>query len=192
VRGRTHVAMAVLPAALLLGALSSGGAAIDASVYLAAPVSAAIGALAPDIDHRRSRIGNGLPAEILVGGIGVLLALFGGAWLLSRLPVLRALTFEFSVTDSPIFRWAIVAVLASVALLVLSFVASAALKHRGPTHSLVFAAGTSAVFGIGCAVAGAPWQYGLVFGWGYLSHLMGDAMTASGCRSLLWPITRKR
>ena len=186
VKGRTHVAIAVLPAGAALWLLASGGMQFDAATFAGAPVAAALGALAPDIDHRRSLIGRTMPREVMRRGLVVLLGLGGVAWFASR-------RVDIAVVESalaplrPVFEVASWAVALGVALIALSWFASGVLKHRGPVHSLTFAAVSSALVAVGCVAAGAPWQLGAVFGWGFVSHLLADAITPAGCRSLLWP-----
>lgn len=189
-KGRTHVAIAVLPAGVAVWLLASGGMPLEPVIAAGAPLAAALGALAPDIDHRRSLIGRTMPREAMRRGLVVLLGLGGVAWFASR-------RIGVAVVDGvleslrPVTQLAWWAVAAGVALIGLSWFASGVLKHRGPVHSLTFAAVSSAVVAGGCAAAGAPWQLGAVFGWGYLSHLLADAVTPSGCRSLLWPFVRR-
>ncbi len=48
-------------------------------------------------------------------------------------------------------------------------------KHRGMFHSLLFAVGLSAILGYFWS-----WNYGIALFIGYLSHLIGDALTPMG------------
>jgi len=171
----------------MIGSLGTGAGV----AWVAVPALAAVGALAPDIDHPKSLIGNGVPAELLARGIGVLALGVAGAWLVSR-ALGEDVAARVVQTLQPLLTWAGIAAAVGVALLLISLVVPRLVKHRGPTHSLVFAAGAGALACAACAAAGLPWTYGLAFGWGYLSHLLGDAVTASGCPSLLWPLVRRR
>lgn len=189
-KGRTHVAIAVLPAGVATWWLASGGMPLEPMMVAGVPAAAALGALAPDIDHRRSLIGRTVPREAMRRGLVVLLGLGGVAWFASRR--IDAAVVEYALRAlRPITEAATWAVAVGVALIGFSWFASGVLKHRGPMHSLAAAALGSALVAGACAAAGAPWQLGAVFGWGYLSHLLADAVTPSGCRSLLWPLNRR-
>lgn len=59
-------------------------------------------------------------------------------------------------------------------------------KHRGMFHSLLFAVGLSAILGYFWA-----WNYGLALFIGYLSHLIGDALTPMGVQ-VFYPFLKFR
>lgn len=189
-KGRTHVAIAVLPVGAALWWLGSGGTPLEPLMVAGVPAAAALGALAPDIDHRRSLIGRTMPRAVMRRGLIVLLGLGGVAWFASR-RIDAALVEQVLDSLRPITEVASWAVAVGLALMVFSWFASGVLKHRGPMHSVAAAVLGSALVAVACVAAGAPWQLGAVFGWGYLSHLLADAMTPSGCRSLLWPLVRR-
>lgn len=67
-------------------------------------------------------------------------------------------------------------------------------KHRGISHSMLFAIAWAAV--VGCTAA--VWLPGQVASWmaaaalvGCLTHIAGDVLTVSGCQHVLWPSTRQ-
>ncbi|MFC6988509.1 metal-dependent hydrolase [Haloplanus sp. GCM10025708] len=74
-------------------------------------------------------------------------------------------------------------------------------SHRGPTHTLAFAALVGVAFGgVGFAVGtglGVPGQVGIAaFGFGIgaltvLAHLLADALTPMGV-AFLWPLSKRR
>ena len=72
----------------------------------------------------------------------------------------------------------------------LSFLIAHVFGHRGATHSLVFTAGATLIAVVCCLIFHLPWAYGLIFGWGWLSHLLADAITPEGLPCLLWPFKR--
>lgn len=189
-KGRTHVAIAVVPAGAALWWLGSGGTPLEPGLVAGVTAAAALGALAPDIDHRRSLIGRTIPREAMRRGLVVLLGLGGVAWFATR-RIDAGVVEGMLASLRPLTDAATWAVVVGVTLIGLSWFASGVLKHRGPMHSLVAAVLGSALVAGGCVAAGAPWQLGAVFGWGYLSHVLADAITPSGCRSLLWPLTRR-
>lgn len=59
-------------------------------------------------------------------------------------------------------------------------------KHRGMFHSLLFAVGLSAVLGYFWT-----WNYGIALFIGYLSHLIGDALTPMGIQ-VFYPFLKFR
>jgi len=189
VRGQAHILVAIVPALAVLGALRAGGVEVDTNVFIAVPLPAAVGALAPDIDHPSALIGNALPTKFILEGLTFLISLGGLSWFMSRYLSQESLAVMFA-PYATFVRWAITAIVAGVALLVLSFVASIFLEHRGPTHSITLAVVSSILVGIGCVACAASWQYGLVFGLGCASHLLADSRTPKGCPAILWPFAR--
>jgi len=190
-KGRDHIAVAVAPAALVLWALYPGGG-LESAAFVGVPVAAALGALAPDIDHRHALIGNGIPAELLARALTVLLLVFAAGWYLSRdTSALATPLRDMLGRLEPIVRWAAIAAVAGAALLTTSLVVSTFLPHRGPTHSLAGAAIATGLACLACSLGGVSWIYGLAFGWGYLSHLMADLPSRSGLPWLLWPFVQR-
>ncbi len=187
-KGRDHVVVAAVPAAVALWAAHAGGAELGAAAYLGVPVVAALGALAPDIDHPTSLIGNGIPADLFVGGLSVLLAMAGAGWYLSRSTAMLGDELRHLLTQAtPVVTGATVALGVGAGLLAVSLVVSRFVSHRGPTHSLLAGSVATLLVCVGCAVAGWPQLYGIAFGWGYASHLMADLPSRTGLPHLLWP-----
>lgn len=187
-KGRDHVVMAAVPAALALWAAHTGGAELGAAAYVGVPAAAALGALVPDIDHPTSLIGNGIPANLLASGLTVLLAAAGAGWYLARSnAALAAEIRQLLERATPVVVWATTAMVAGAVLLAVSLVVSRFVPHRGPTHSLL--AGCIATLAVCLACVGAGWSglYGIAFGWGYASHLIADLPSRAGLPHLLWP-----
>ena len=145
-----------------------------------------LGALAPDIDHAHSTIGNRVPAVLLTFGTlllvsrvalraasagGMFAPMFSAAW--------RSTGF---VTGLGALLFGVGAV-----LLYLSIKVTKSVQHRGPVHSLSIAAASTVVALPVLALLGLePW-YGFLFGFGWFTHLMADATTKTGLPSLFWP-----
>jgi membrane-bound metal-dependent hydrolase YbcI (DUF457 family) len=188
-RGSEHVAFAALTTGLGLYALNHGR--IDLSVPAIAAVSvAAIASLVPDIDHPRAWISNRIPATLIAGGLAALL----GYWIMQlttpksgRPAISTALAKPLLEASRPLLGWAWLAVAMGAALLLIGMIVANSVEHRGETHSLTVGASLSLIALIGFAIAGQPATLGLWFGWGYLSHLLTDSMTNTGCPALLWP-----
>jgi hypothetical protein len=90
-----------------------------------------------------------------------------------------------SVNSLP--RWGAVLVSVGAVLLLISVKVTKAVDHRGPTHSLA-AAGAATAAGLAiCLVFSLAPLYGLLFGLGWLTHLMADAPSPKGLPSLYWP-----
>jgi membrane-bound metal-dependent hydrolase YbcI (DUF457 family) len=188
-RGQEHVAVAVLPAFAVLLLLNGTESGVSGATWAAVPAAAALGGLMPDIDHPRSLIGKGLPAELIGRGASLLLLVGVAAWALSKYAGQEAA--EALVQPLlPMIGWFAMALAAGFALLAASLVASRLFEHRGPTHSLAFALVGTVVLAVILAASQLPWAYALVLGWGYLSHLATDLATPTGCPCLLWPLRR--
>lgn len=185
-RGRDHLAVGVATAALGLWGLKAVGAPIEVGTIGLSAVSAGLGALMPDLDHPDSKASNALPLELLVGGLSFGAMALVLARLVDRLAGDQS-TAAAHAAFAPLLRGALFAVVLALVLLGLSLALRAVSNHRGITHSLVFAAGVTLLGSIGCAVFSLPVLYGVAFGWGWLTHLVTDAMTPAGLPSLLWP-----
>ena len=83
-------------------------------------------------------------------------------------------------------------VLPAVVLVALSLLVSLLFGHRGATHSLAFAGGSSLLTAALCLRVGlSPW-YGAFLGLGWLSHLAADSLGRRRLRALLWPLAGRR
>ena len=185
-KGRDHVFIGAASAGLGLWALGGAGVRVAPIALIAGAVAAGAGALAPDIDHPRSTISRGIPRDLLGEGlrlIALAAVLTGLLWYFAG----RAVGMQALALAEPLVRWGWMLVVPAIVLVVVSWLASAVFGHRGATHSLAFAAGGAVAATVACLVMGlTPW-WGLLFGWGWLTHLAGDALTDRGVPSLLWP-----
>jgi membrane-bound metal-dependent hydrolase YbcI (DUF457 family) len=187
--GGQHFIIGAASAGVGLWAARSLGLEVGTGTILVSAAVAGIGSLAPDIDHPRSTISRGLPAELLWRG----LALLALPLLLVILPLLsgdfqRALATLQSLSQTAWMRWGLALTVPAIGLLVVSTLISALFGHRGATHSLVFGlAATLIAMGV-CLYLDAAWWYGLLFGWGWLLHLLADTTTGMGLPALWWPL----
>lgn len=185
-RGPEHVSVAVLTTG---GALWLMNGQMDVSGPAIAAVGvAAIGALVPDIDHPKAWISNRIPGSLILFGLMTLLGFWFVGWTVRRDPSQMFGHLFTRMLDAvrPHLGWAWLALAIGIALLVASMVIAAMVEHRGPTHSLGVGFGLTLVALVGFAVVGRP-ALGLWFGWGFLTHLLTDAMTPMGCPAMLWP-----
>ena len=197
--GGTHL---IIGAGSTLAALYLANAATDipiepATIWIGLGL-AAIGSLAPDIDHPRAAISRGLPKGCL--NIGVYL--FSVVFLFAIFPVLsrvfngegilEAIVGGFN--NSPIAQLllpiGVSIVIVGLVLMLTSRVVSALFGHRGATHSLFVAVVVTGLSTVGLMLIGIVWWFGLFFGWGYLTHLLADALTEMGLPDLFWPVSR--
>lgn len=189
-KGPDHAMIAAATTAGAVWLLTRGSEEATFAAYASASAAAGIGALVPDIDHPKSLISSGIPSRLLaLGGVAVMLVTVGD-FLLGRekTPSLSsALLMPTIDAVRPYLGWAWLVIGLAVALLVASLVASIFLEHRGPTHSYVAAAAASAGATIAALIAGQSWLLGLCFLWGYVSHLLTDALTPMGLPFALWP-----
>lgn len=154
----------------------------------------AAGSVATDLDHPKSFISNTIPSRVVRLSLAVL-----------AIPLLAALgslvtTRDVSGTVNDLtamiwgvhfLRWAALALGASLGLMLLSLVLYKNLHHRGPLHSLAFAAGITVVACAAIGLSGASWTWGLLFGWGWLWHILADGLTDQGV-PLFWPFNDRR
>jgi len=185
--GRDHLAIGAGSTAAVLWGLSAAGLPMEPATIGIGALVAGLGALMPDIDHPRSTASSTLPRKLLSEALGIavplvaLMAFFafiGG----------KAAGATMLAAFAPLIKFAIGMAVFGGVFLGLSALVRARTGHRGATHSLVFAAGATVVVCIGCALFEVPAWYGLLFGWGWLTHLAADATTHMGLPSLLWPL----
>ncbi len=191
-RGPEHMAFAVFTTGGALWLTSQGR--LDLAATVAAMGTAAVGSLAPDIDHKQAWISARIPVSLIVFGGTFLLLRVYGAWMLERdgaSGIGAVLGEPLLGYSASLAGWAWLALMVGVALLLTSWMVRRVAGHRGPTHSLAITAGATlaacAVFGL----ARLPVVLGLWFGWGYLSHLLADGLTPKRCPALLWPLGRE-
>ncbi|MHB9004461.1 MAG: metal-dependent hydrolase [Coriobacteriia bacterium] len=180
--GRDHVAIAAGSTFLVMLGAQQAGIVVDASAMYGSMAAAAVGSLAPDLDHPGSLASLSIPASLLAyGGVFLLFA-----WLPERIPSLGVL--DLSKLPAPYHQAASLAVGTALALFLLSAVAGATFGHRGPVHSIVFGLIATAAFFVAMLVLHAPLYLGIAFAWGWVTHLVADATTPMGLPSVLWPI----
>jgi membrane-bound metal-dependent hydrolase YbcI (DUF457 family) len=190
-----HAIIGVGTASLGVLAAEVWGAPRSTPILLGAgALITAVGAIATDLDHPRSFISNTIPSRLIrvtlaVLAIPILAAL--GSLLTTR--DLHGTITEFTamILGINFLRWAAVAFGASLGLMLLSLTLYKSLHHRGPLHSLVFTAGITIVVCVAFSLSGVSWTWGLLFGWGWLWHILADGLTDQGV-PFLWPFTDER
>jgi len=154
----------------------------------------ATGSIATDLDHPKSFISNSIPSRVIRIALAVL-----------AIPLLAAMaalltTWDVSGTWMQItgliigvnfLRWALIALAASLGLMLLSWLLYKSLHHRGPLHSLIFAFGVTAIACWAFWYYWLPWAWGLAFGWGWLWHILADGLTEQGV-PFFWPFNDVR
>jgi membrane-bound metal-dependent hydrolase YbcI (DUF457 family) len=191
--GTEHFAVGAITTGLAFWGAQTVGLQVETEIIVAGVLVAGLGSLAPDIDHSRSTISRGLPFALLERGLGLFM-------LVAILVGIPAIMGDFrgasqifkSLSSKPLIRWALILTLTAVALKATSAIISGLSGHRGATHSLVFAAGATLIAVGACMYLNIAWWYGLLFGWGWLLHLLTDAPSEMGLPSLLWPFARGR
>lgn len=180
--GPQHMAVGGVSAGLILWGLRTAGADVGSSVIVTGSVVAAVGALAPDIDHANATIGMRIPVTLIAFGGTLLLLPLMFATMPAAWDAQRALgsTAWFNSMGALLF-------VPGAVLLLLSIIAARTSSHRGPTHSFAFAGGSAVVASAAFAGFGIAWWYGLFFAWGWLTHLAADSRTPKGLQSLFWP-----
>lgn len=170
---------------LVLYGLQALGAPLDPLTIAFGAGAAGLGALAPDVDHPRATASKSLPDELFHQAIDLALplVLLGGVFV-----VFAGQSVGVSIMESfaPLLKTAGVMLALAIAFVVASKLARRYSTHRGATHSL-FMAGVATLFVMfACLIASVPVWYGLLFGWGWLTHLAADMTTKTGLPSLMW------
>lgn len=192
---------------LVIGAATTGlglwfahsvlGVHIESSTTMAALGVASIGSLAPDLDHPRATISRGIPRQLLKSGCAFLPFILVAVILPLVSSVLSggdAFETARKLYNTPLIQLVLVIAggisLIAVVLLGTSVVVSSLFGHRGATHSLIVALWATGLGIVVSVFAGIAWWYGLIFGWGYVTHLLADATTEMGLPELFWPISK--
>lgn len=161
--------------------LQSAGPGVNFTHVTLAGAAAAMGSLAPDLDHPYSKASYALPTALLSAGLGTLM----------YIAFLERLAGEQATVDAilgPQFRsFAWTSIILGVLLLMLSL-ALGILGHRGPVHSIGAGLIASLVVAVILAVVHAPLWLVFPFAWGWIAHLLADATTPTGVACLLWPL----
>lgn len=198
-----HVGLAILAGSAVLY-VTPALSIVPAAVLITA---AGIGGLLPDLDHKTSTVSNKLQFSAStrkhLKGLSALLLGMGILWFVLQQPMpwlwaaaalilalasrLRMLLLSGAglllITGYELYGLHWLTLLAGVALLVMPFV-----KHRGIIHSPEFAGVLSLGVISFTATQTVLFQalgIGLLAGW--WSHLVGDAVTVEGIRSVLLP-----
>lgn len=185
--GPEHLGIGVVSAGLVVWGAQAAGAPLTLGTAVAGAVAAGIGALAPDMDHRLAFIGNRIPAGLMT--VGVMLVI--GPWALGAASAsggsFAAVWGPLSqqVTSLPKWGWLLLAV--ATLLFVISAAVTRSFDHRCQVHSLAVGGGATLVSLVVFLVLGfTPW-FSLLFGLGWLTHLMADSTTHDGLPYLFWP-----
>jgi len=126
-------------------------------------------------------------------------------WIFVTIPILATLatllttpdmqgtlnTFTGMLLRIAILRGSLVAIGLSLGLMALSWLLYKSLHHRGPLHSLIFASAVTVAACLTCAAFEQSWTWGLVFGWGWLWHILADGLTKEGV-PFFWPFNDER
>ena len=161
---------------------------MDIATAASGAALAGFGALAPDLDHPRSLIGNRIPVSLLVVGVALM-----ASPVLLRASVARGGIFagvwqEALLHSDSWPKWGAFLTAVSVVLLFASFKATAVLEHRGPLHSIAAAVVATGSVLLVCAAFGLWPLHAVLFGLGWSTHLLADATTPTGLPYLTWPL----
>ena len=188
--GGAHLVIGAATAGLGLWGAQKIGLPLGSETIWVGAFIAGVGSLAPDIDHPGSTISRGLPRELLSRGLPLLLlpVMLVVASLLMG-DSLGAFRIVQSLFRIPFIQWGLIIVVLALVLMATSAIATILFGHRGATHSLLFAAGATCIVTFVCQFFNAAWWYGLLFGWGWLLHLLADATTEMGLPAMFWPFS---
>lgn len=190
-----HALIGVGTASLgVLAAEALGAPHIQPIALAGGVLLAAAGSIATDLDHPKSFISNTIPSRIIRVALAVLsiplLAALGS--LLSTQDVAGTWSdFTTLVWGVNFLRWAVIALGASLGLMLLSYLLYKNLHHRGPLHSLTLTAAVTLLACLAAGLSGASWTWGLLFGWGWLWHILADGLTDQGV-PFFWPFNDDR
>jgi membrane-bound metal-dependent hydrolase YbcI (DUF457 family) len=157
-------------------------------------VIAASGAIATDLDHPKSFISHSIPSRVVRIALAILtIPILATLATLLTTPDVKGTMNMFAglVLGIAILRWCLFAICLSFVLMGLSWLLYKSLHHRGPLHSLLFAGAVSMAACVTCAAIHQPWAWGLVFGWGWLWHILADGLTKEGV-PFFWPLNDER
>ena len=154
----------------------------------------ALGSIATDLDHPKSFVSNTIPSRVVRVAFAVLalpLLMALGSFLTTRDLGGAASKLAALVWGINFLRWTAIALGVSLGLMLLSLVLYKSLHHRGPLHSLLIAAGVTGAACLAFGLSGASWTLGLLFGWGWLWHILADGLTDHGV-PFFWPFNDHR
>jgi len=182
--GGNHLAIGAGSTVIGLCGLAAFGAPLDPVTIAFGALAGGLGALMPDIDHPRATASRGLPRKLIATAVEVAAPLILIAVMIAGL---GGPSFSDSIgVFVPALKMAGTMLGFAVVFVWSSAVARRFTTHRGATHSLLAAGVSTLVATLGCVALSAPAWFGLLFGWGWLTHLAADATTKLGVPSLLW------
>lgn len=184
--GGSHLAIGAGSTAAVLWGLRAAGLPIEPAAIGAGALVAGLGALMPDIDHPKSTASRILPRKLVAEALSLTVLVVALVVFVSSFAG-KGAGVSMAAGLAPLLRGATTMLLLGGAFYAISFAVRAFTGHRGATHSFVFAGGATVLAFIGCAVFSVPEWYGVLFGWGWLTHLGADATTRVGLPSLYWP-----
>lgn len=152
------------------------------------------GAIATDLDHPKSFISHSIPSRLLRIALAILTipTLAGLATFLTMPDIWKTLNMLTAlVLGIAILRWSLIASCVSLGFMAISWVLYRSLHHRGPLHSLFFSLVVSMAACLIFAAFKQHWFWGLVFGWGWLWHILADGLTEQGV-PFFWPFNDDR
>jgi membrane-bound metal-dependent hydrolase YbcI (DUF457 family) len=154
----------------------------------------AAGSIATDLDHPKSFISNTIPSRVIRVALAILaIPIFVALGVLLTTRDVQGTWTKFSslLFEVSLLRWTVFALSLSLGLMLLSWLLYKSLHHRGPLHSLVFAMAVTIAACVTFAVFKLSWSLGLLFGWGWLWHILADGLTVEGV-PFWWPIHDQR
>jgi membrane-bound metal-dependent hydrolase YbcI (DUF457 family) len=178
----------------VLAAEALGAPQVPPLVLAAGAVVTAAGSIATDLDHPKSFVANTIPLRVVRWALAILAlpALAAVGAYLTRRDLNGALEqYRAAVFGIAFLRWTAIALALALGLMGLSWLLYKSLHHRGPLHSLVFTTGITVVACLAFWGFGSSWTWGLLFGWGWLWHILGDGLTDQGV-PLFWPFNDDR
>jgi hypothetical protein len=162
--------------------MQSAGTPIAPSAMVAYAAAAAVGSLAPDLDHPSSLASLSIPCALLVPSV----TLLGVAWYQGQMTGPHMLPSSFFGPSMLAGAWA--AIWVAVGLLVSALVARSLFGHRGLVHSIGFGAIAATGVAVVLLLNRAPVSWALAFAWGWATHLAADSGSRVGLPDLFWPL----
>jgi membrane-bound metal-dependent hydrolase YbcI (DUF457 family) len=152
------------------------------------------GSIATDLDHPRSFISNSIPSRVIRLALVILLVPFLAA--LAALLTTHDMEGTWAQFAGLVFgvnflRWALIAFVGALGLMLLSWLLYKSLHHRGPLHSILFTLGMTTFACLVLRAFGIYWAWGLALGWGWLWHILADGLTEQGV-PFFWPFNDER
>ena len=177
----------------LLVADITGFAPAPAPVTLAVGLGmAALGAIAVDIDHPAAFISSTAPKRLFKVGIRLLIFISIPAIITIASSRRVNLLDPDRLLQADIFRLLAAVTIGAAGLFALSRLIHVFFIHRGPIHSPAFFMGATIIVTLLLALFVTRWWWlGIIFGWGWFTHLAADSLTTQGL-PLLWPLTDEK